>query len=170
MIRTVWLATICLAVLSALAVGKALRTPADSIVAEAPTDQMTVGTGLAQDTLSKADRLEINYARQETLPQPALQPTEQPEPIVPAVSSVPPPVETKTISRHWHDPHAISSSAAKPKHAKQTTANKKSKTIDRKRGEAAYRSKPTEPMKPCSRPGAFGDLLRSLNLSPACDS
>ena len=144
MIRTVWLATICLAVLSALAVGKALRTPADSIVAEAPTDQMTVGTGLAQDTLSKADRLEINYARQEILPQPALQPTEQPEPIVPAVSSVPPPVETKTISRHWHDPHAISSSAAKPNTQNRPPPTRRAKRSTAKRGEAAYRSKPTE--------------------------
>ena len=56
-----------------MAVGKAFRTPAD-IVAEAPIDQMTVGTGLAQDTLSKADRLEINYPRKEILLQPAVQP------------------------------------------------------------------------------------------------
>jgi hypothetical protein len=156
MIRTVWLATICLAVLGALAVGKALRTPADSIAAEAPTDQMTVGVGLAQDTLSKADRLEITYARPELPARSALQPT---EPIVPAVTSAPPPVETKIIRRHWHDPNA-----------KQAGPNKKSKTIDRKGNQAADRSKPTEPMKPCSRPGAFGDFLRSLNLSPACDS
>jgi hypothetical protein len=71
MMRTVWLATMCLAVLSALALGKALSTPAD-LVAEAPIDQMTVGTGLAQDMLSKADRLKINYPRQETLLQPAV--------------------------------------------------------------------------------------------------
>jgi hypothetical protein len=111
MMRTFWLATICLAVLSALAVGRAVRT----IIAERPTDQTTVGTGLAQDALSKADRLEINYvARNEILPQPAVPQTES---IVPAVSSVPPPVETKIIRRHSHDPHAISSSAAKPKQA-----------------------------------------------------
>jgi hypothetical protein len=164
MIRTVWLATICLTVLSALAVAKALKTPADAIVAERPTDQMTVGTGLAQDTLSKADRLEITYVRQEILPQPAVQPT---KPFVPAVSSTTLPTETKIISRHWHDPNATTSPPAK--HAKQTSTNK-SKIVDRKGGQAADRSKPTDPMKPCSRPGAFGDLLRSLNLSPACDS
>src|ERR1700675_4147241 len=112
MIRTVWLATICLAVLGALAVGKALRTPADSIAAEAPTDQMTVGVGLAQDTLSKADRLEITYARPELPARSALQPT---EPIVPAVTSAPPPVETKIIRRQWHDLNAISSSVPKSK-------------------------------------------------------
>ena len=112
--RTVWLATICLAVLSALALGKALRTPA-AAVAEAPIDQMTVGTGLAQDMLSKADRLKINYPRKEILLQPAVQPT---EPIVPAVSSVP--------------KEALPSSAAKPKQEEQTGSNKKSKAVDRK--------------------------------------
>ncbi len=167
MIRTVWLATMCLALLSVLAVGKALRTPADSIVAEIPTDEITVGTGLAQDTLSKADRLEITYVRPEIPPQPAVQPT---RPVVPATSLVPPPVETKIISRHWRDPNAISSSAAKSKQAKQTGPNKKPKTADRKGNQAADRSKPTEPIKPCSRPGPVGDFLRSLNLSPPCDS
>jgi hypothetical protein len=127
MMRTVWLATIFLAVLGALAVGKALRTPADSIVPEVSTDQMTVGTGLTQNALRKADWLEINYARQEILPT-AVQPT---DPIVPAVSSVPQPVETKILSRHWHDPQ-LSSSAVKPKKAKQTSTDKKSKAVDRK--------------------------------------
>jgi len=112
MMRAFWLGTTCLAVLSALAIGKAVQ----KVVAEKPTDQTTVGTGLAQGALSKADRLEVNYvARNEILPQPAVLPTES---IVPAVASVPPPpVETKIIRRHWHDPHAISSSAAKPKQA-----------------------------------------------------
>ena len=160
MIRTVWLAIICLAVLSALAVGKALKTPADAIVAERPTDQMTVGTGLAQDTLSKADRLEITYVRQEILPQSAMQPT---KPFIPAVSSTMLPIETKISSRHWHDPNATTSSAAKSKQPKKTVAAKKA-------NQAADRSKLVEPVKPCDRTGAFGDLLRSLNLSPACDS
>jgi hypothetical protein len=128
---------------------------------------MTVGTGLAQDTLSNADRLEITYVHQEILPPPAVQPT---KPFVPAVSSSTLPIETKIISRHWHDPNAISSSAAKSEQTKQTGSNKKSKTVDRKGNQAADRSKPAEQVKPCSRPRAFGDLLRSLNLSPACDS
>jgi hypothetical protein len=108
MMRAFWLGTTCLAVLSALAIGKAVQ----KLVAEKPTDQTTIGTGLAQDALSKADRLEI-VARNEIRPQPAEPPTES---IVP-VSSVPPPVETKIIRRRSHDPHAISSSAAKPKQA-----------------------------------------------------
>jgi hypothetical protein len=165
MIRTVWLATICLAVLSALAVGKAL-TPADPRLAQRLADETTVGTDLDQNTLSKADRLEITDVRQEIMPQLAVQPT---KPFVPAIGSTTLPTETKVISRHWHDPNATTSPPAKAKQAKQTGTNK-SKTVDRKAGQAADRSKPTEPMKPCSRPGAFGDLLRSLNLSPACDS
>jgi len=55
MIRTVWLAAICLAVPSALAVGKALMTRADSVITERPTDLTTIGAGLTQDTLSKAE-------------------------------------------------------------------------------------------------------------------
>jgi hypothetical protein len=157
MIRTVWLATICLGVLSALAVGKALMTHADYPVAERPTDQTTVGTGLVEDALGKADRLEITYVRQEVPAPSALQPA---EPVVPAVSSFTPPVENKIISRHWRDPNAFSVSSTKPKQTRQTAPDKKGKTVDRKGNQAADRSKPADPVKPCSRPGAFGDLLR----------
>lgn len=165
--RTVWLATVFLALLGALAVGKALMMPADSIVAERSADQTTVGIGLAQDTLSKADRLDITYAHQETLPQPALQPI---EPVIPVVSSSTPLLETRIISRHWRDPNAFSSSVKNTKQIKQDDLRKKSKNVDRKGNQAADRSKPAEPVKPCSRPGPFGDLLRSLNMSPACAS
>src|SRR5260370_31255253 len=86
MIRTVWLATICLAVLVSLAAGKALMARADSVIIERPTDLMTIGAGLTQ-TLSKADRLQITYVRQEVPAPSALKPT---EPVVPALSSVTP--------------------------------------------------------------------------------
>jgi hypothetical protein len=164
MIRTIWLATVCLAVLSTLAVGKAVMTRTYSSATERPTDQTTVGTGLAEDTLHKADRLEITNVRQEALAVSALLPI---DPVVPAVAPAPPPVANKIISRHWHDPNAFSP-ATKPKQTKQIA--KKNKTVDRKGVQAADRSKPAEPVKPCSRPGAVGDILRSLNLSPACDS
>jgi hypothetical protein len=162
MMRTVWLATTCLAVLGALAVAKALTTPVAPIV-ERQVDETTVGTGLAQDTLTKADRLEITYVRQEIPAQPKLHPT---EPLIPPFPTIVPPVERKIISRHWHDPNATT----KSKQPKPMVATKKGKSVDPKGNQAADRSKPTEPVKPCSRPGAFGDLLKSLNLSPACDS
>jgi hypothetical protein len=167
MIRTVWLATICLAVLTGLAVGKAVMTRADHPVAGRPTGQTTDSAGLVQETLGKADRLEVTYVRQEIPAPSALQPAEA---IVPAVSSPTPPVENKIISRHWRDPNAFPASAAKTKQTRQAAPDKKSKTVDRKGNQAADRSKPAEPVKPCNRPVAFGGLLRSMKLSPACDS
>ena len=85
MMRTVWLATTCLAVLGALAVAKALTTPVAPIV-ERQVDETTVSTGLAQDTLTKADRLEITYVRQETPAEPTLHPTEPFLPPVPTIT------------------------------------------------------------------------------------
>jgi hypothetical protein len=166
MIRTVWLAIVCLALVSALAAGKALRTPAGPTAAEISADESTVGIGVAQDTLSKADRLQINYVRQETPPQANLQSI---EPIAPVTTPPSRPMETKIISRHWRDPNAFSSSLKNSKQTKQTDTNKKSKNVDRKPNQAADRSRSAEPAKPC-RPGPFGDLLRSVNLSPACAS
>jgi hypothetical protein len=133
MIRTIWLATICLAVLSTLAVGKAVMTRAPSSATERPTDLTTTSTDLTQDTLGKADRLEITYVRQEVPATSTLQPT---EPVVPTVASAPPPVANKIVSRHWHDPNAFSS-ATKPKQTKQTASSKKGKIVDRKGNQAA---------------------------------
>jgi hypothetical protein len=57
MVRTVWLATACLAVLGALGIGTALTAPVASATAERPFDETTIGAGFGQDTLTKADRL-----------------------------------------------------------------------------------------------------------------
>lgn len=167
MIRTVWLAIICVVLVSALAAAKALRTPAEPAVAALPADETTVGMGHAQDTLSKADRLAINYVRQEIPSQPVSQSI---EPAAPVVTPPKPPTETKIISRHWRDPNAFSSSLKNLKPTKQTDSNKTSKNVDRKRNQAADRSKSAEPVKPCNRLGPIGDLLKSINLSPACAS
>src|SRR5258705_11068805 len=96
MIRTVWLTIACLALLGALAVGKA-RTAVAPTSSEAQVDETTAGTDLAQDTLTKADRLGITYVRQESPAQAALLPT---EPFIPPVQKIVPPVETKIISGH----------------------------------------------------------------------
>lgn len=164
MIRTVRLAIIFVVLVCALAAGKALRTPADSAVVELLADETTVGIGHAQDTLTKADRLEIKYVRQELSSEPVSQSI---EPAAPVVTPPKPPIETKIISRHWRDPNAFPSSL---RNSKQTKSNKASKSIDRKRNQAADRSKPAEPLKPCNRLGPIGDLLRSVNLSSACAS
>jgi len=129
MIRTIWLATICLAVLSTLAVGKAVMTRTPSSATERSAHRTTSGTDLTQDTLGKADRLELTYV-------PATSALQPPEPVIPTVASAPPPVANKIISRHWHDPNAFSS-ATKPKQTKQTASSKKGKMVDRKDNQAA---------------------------------
>jgi hypothetical protein len=66
------------------------------------------------------------------------------------------------------DPNGISSSH---KDSQRTESNKQGKSVDRKRNHAADRFKPSESVKPCSRrPSPFGDLLRTMKVSPACAS
>ena len=115
----------------------AAGTRTSSSATERPTDLTTISAGLTQDTLGKADRLEITYVRQEVPATSALQPT---EPVVPTVALAPrPPVENKIISWHWQDPNAFSS-ATKPKPTKQTASSKMDKTVGRKGNQAADRS------------------------------
>jgi hypothetical protein len=108
-IRTAWLTFACLVVLGVLAAGKAPTTPVGPVSAHGAVDGATVGAGFNQDTLAKGDRLEITYVRQEAPVQSALQPT---DPLILPVPTIVPPVETKIISRHWHDSNAAGSSAA----------------------------------------------------------
>jgi hypothetical protein len=84
-------------------------------------DLPTIGTGLTQDTLGKADRLEITYVRQEVAAASALHPT---KPVVPAVASPPPPVANKIISRHWHEPNAFSSAKKQNKPSRRARARR----------------------------------------------
>jgi hypothetical protein len=159
MIRTMWLTIACLAVLASLLVGKALKTPV-ALAAVTPIDETTIGTGSAQDPLTKADRLEFARVRPEVPAQPL---------IAPVPASVPP-VETKIVSRDWHDPDATASLAGKSKQPKRMAAGKKRKSVDAKGSRIADRSRSARHAKPCYRNGAFGDLMKSLKLSPACIS
>jgi hypothetical protein len=167
MIRTIWLAVACLAVLGAAAVGKVVKTTATLTTKEKPADGATVGAGPIQAPLIKADRLQITYGRQEAPAESALQPI---EPSVPEVPNSVSPEETNIVSRHWHDPNATNSATAKSKQFRQTVTAKKDKSAaDPKGSQAADHAKPGAQTKPCNRTGV-GDFLRSLNLSPACDS
>jgi len=166
MIRTVWLAIACLAVLGALGIGKALTTPVAPATTERPLEETTIGADFGQETLTKADRLEIAYVLPEPPAPPALQPVE------PSRSSTPSTVqqaEPKIVSRHWHDPNAPVSSAAKKKQTKQALSDKKSRP-DPKRNQTADRVKSTEQPKPPCKTGPFSEFLKSLNLSSACAS
>jgi hypothetical protein len=161
MIRTVWLTAACLVVLGAMAAGNVANTPATQTPDEKPLDGATVGADLAREPLIKADRLEVTYVRQETPSQPTLQPI---DPIVPEVQKMVSPAETNIVSRHWHEPNATS-----PAKSKQTAKKGKSAT-DTRDSQAADRARSGEQTKRCDRTAAFGGLLRSLNLAPACDS
>ncbi len=166
MIRTVWLAIACLAVLGALGIGKALTTPVAPATAEIPFDGTTIGADFGQETLTKADRLEIAYVPPDPLAPSVLQPT---EPLRSAISSTAQQAETKIISRHWHDPNAPVSSTAKTKRTKQALTDRKSRP-DLKRNQTADRVKSTEQPRSCNRTGPFNEFLKSLNLSPPCAS
>jgi hypothetical protein len=166
MIRTVWLTIACLVVLAALLVGKALKTPV-VLAAVTPIDETTIGAGPVQDPLTKADRLELAHAPPETPAQSALQPIEPLSPVLP--TSVPP-VETKIVSRDSHDPDVAASLAGKSKLRARMATGRIGKSVHPNGRRTADRSKPAGHAKPCQRPGAFGDLLRSLKLSPACVS
>ena len=167
MIRTVWLAIACLAVLAALGIGKALTTPVAPAGAESRVEETTIGADFGQETLTKADRLAIAYVPPESPAPAVLQPV---EPLGSAISSTVRQAETKVISRHWHDPNAPASSAARTKRPRQSQTDKKSRP-DPKRNQTADRVKPIEqPKPPCNRTGPFNEFLKALNLSPACAS
>jgi hypothetical protein len=169
MIRTVWLALVCLAVLGTLAVGKAaLRIPDAPASAQKSANETTIGrTDFSQNMLGKGDRLQVTNVYQEVPVRTASQSTES---FTPPVSTIVPPVERKIISRHWHDPYAATPSGAKFKQPKRTVTTEKGKSADSKGNQTSDHTKPAEQVKPCTRTGAFGDVLRSLKLSPPCDS
>jgi hypothetical protein len=167
MIRTVWLAAVALAVLGAVAGGKALTAPVAPPISDTQIGRNPIGTDVGQKAMIKADRLEVTYVRQETPTQPAPPLT---EPSIPEIRSVTSPVETRIVGRHWHDPSDQKSSTPGPTQSKPLIATKRGRPTDPSGGQAADRSKQTESTKPCSRTSTFGNVLRSLNLSPACDS
>jgi hypothetical protein len=167
MIRTVWLAAVSLAVLGAMAGGKALTTPVALPISDMQVDGNTIGADAGHEAMIKADRLKVTYVRQEAPTQPAPILTEPP---IPEVRSATSPVETRIVGRHWHDPSDKKSSAPGSPQSNQPIATRKGTPADPSGSQAADRSRHTESTKPCSRTSAFSDVLRSLKLSPACDS
>jgi hypothetical protein len=109
--RTVWLAAASLVLLGAMAVGRVAKAPAAQTTDEKPV-ATTVDADSTQEPLIKGDRLEVTYVRQEEPSQSTSQPI---DPIAPKVQQAISPVEPKIVSRHWHDPNAISSSAPNSK-------------------------------------------------------
>jgi hypothetical protein len=166
MIRTIWLAATCLALLGAVAVGKALNTPATQTILETPANGATIDASLTQEPLAKADRLQITNERQEASTEAASQP------IKPVASDIPnsSPEESIIVNRHWHDPNDPNYATAKSKQLRGLSTTRKDKsTVGLKGSQATDRSKPGAQTKPCNRTG-IADFLRAVKLSPACDS
>ena len=167
MVRTIWLAAICLAVLGAMAVGNVLTAPATPAIHETPANGATVDAGKTHESLAKADRLHTTNAHQEASTKSV---SRLIEPVASDVPNSISPEETLIVNRHWHDPNDTNYATAKSKQFRGTaTARKGKSAADPRGGQAADRTKPPAQTKPCNRTGV-GDFLRSLNLSPACNS
>src|SRR5229473_2659636 len=157
-IRTGWLAVLCLIGLGATVAIKA-GTPTPPPNVGASPEQTTVGTGFAQDTLTKADKLEVAYVHHPVAVEPVMLVTKARDETPPPLS---PPATPKIVSRHSHDPNAKKVAAVSPGRRIKSQESKKSKNVERAK-------LPVE-LRPCRRPEGFAGLLRVLNLSPGCDS
>jgi hypothetical protein len=156
-IRTVWLAGVCLIGLGAMVGIKAgLPTSPPNLITS--PEQTTIGVGSRHDTLSKADRLEIAYDRIPVAEEPVVLATQ----VSDETSSQENLAVPTIVSRHWHDHTAKKSTAVSPGRRIKMQQPSNSKSVDR--------SKATVDLRPCRRPEGFAGLLRALNLSPGCDT
>ena len=155
-IRTLLLAVLCSIGLGATVAIKAGTPTLPSNVGASP-EQTTVGTGFAQDTLTKAD---VVYVRDPVAAEPVMLVTKARE--EPPPQSLSPPATPKIVSRHSHDPNA--------KKVAAVSLGRRIKGQESKKSKNAERAKLPAELRPCRRPEGFAGLLRVLNLSPGCDT
>jgi hypothetical protein len=156
-IRTVWLAFLCLIGLGAVVATNAGRpTPIPNV--DAYLEQPTIATDSSQDTLMKADRLEIAYVSVPVAVGPVMPAT----PVADETSPQKRLIIPKIVSRHWHD-HSARKSAA-------VSSDRRIKIEEPQNGKSVDRAKATVDLRPCRRPEGFAGLLRALNLAPGCDA
>ena len=153
----------CLVLLAAIAIKAGTAASRPPAIEPLP-DQTTAGSGVPQDTLTKADKLEIAYVRKVIPVEPITGFAKAtPEPSLPLPTTVP-----KIASRHWHDPNSIK--------VTKDPRDKRIKSSQSKKGQESQKSKNVEPpkaivdLRPCRRPEGLAGLLRALNLSPGCDT
>ena len=138
-----------------------------------PLTQSTVGVGDSQDTLAKADRLEIPYFQNELPTQPisfvARMPPADSAPVIsktPVVSKE----ASKIVSGNRRDAKTKKVAFAGPKpRPKIPDSKSRPKTTDTKAVANTSRSKAPMDVKPC-RPNAFDSFLKALNLSSGCEA
>jgi hypothetical protein len=127
---------------------------------EASQEQTTVGKAFSQDTLTRADRLEIAYVGDAVAVAPTMAAAKAPDETAPQPSG--PTAAPRIVSRHWQDPNVKKSAAVSSGRRIKDQPPKKSRNVDR--------GKATVDLRACRRPEGFAGLLRALNLSPGCDT
>lgn len=155
-IRTVWLAVLCLIGLGAIVATNA-GPPTPGPNTDASLGQSTIATDSSHDTLTKADRLEIAYVPVAAEPVVLAAPVSDESSPQPESLTIP-----KIVSRHWHYHSARKSASVFPDRRIKIEAPKSGKSVDR--------AKTTVDLRPCRRPEGFAGLLRALNLSSGCET
>jgi hypothetical protein len=153
LIRTVWIAAFCLAGLG----GTFATRVTASISEEALPDPATVGNGLTQNTLSKADKLDVGYLRYPAENVPAV-PT---EPIAAEVAPAKPPETAKAASSPAPDPGARCTAVVLPKPRPRIRPAKHGKDVGLARA--------TVDPNTCHQQDGLGGMLISLSGSPRCE-
>jgi hypothetical protein len=160
--RIVGLPIVCLVFIGAIAIKAGTAASPAPDVGPSP-DRTTVGSGALQDTLTKADKLEIAYVRRAVPVEPVTQFTAATaEPSLPLPAAVP-----KVVGRHWNDPNSIK--VAKGPQDRRIKS-KESKKAQESKGKNVEPSKAIVDLKPCRRREGLAGLLQFLNLSPQCDA
>ena len=151
-------AALILVGLSTLAIMELETPPRTTKTASEPLAQSTVGMSESRGTLTKADRLEIPYAKNE----PPAQPISSVEPMTPPdVTPIIPQQASNKIDQHRRGANEKKVVVAKPKPRPKHPESKKAAKTDR--------SKATIEIKSC-RPNAFDGLLKALDIAPGCET
>ena len=147
MIRTVWIAALCLAVLGGLFATRVTASLArtEEIVLH-PT---TVSPSLTQDTLTKSDRFDLAYPSVETIP---ILPSKSTE-----VLRTKPAARASGNSRNTPDPNANRTGVMLPKPRPKTRLSKHN-----------YPAKAVTDLKTCTQPDGSADILVLLGGSRRC--
>lgn len=158
MIRTVWIAAFCLAGLG----GTFATRVTASISEEAVPNPTTVGTSLMQDTLSKADKLNVGYLRCPAERAPVGNvPAVPAEPIAAEIQPAKPPATAKAGSSHPPDPGARRAAVVLPKPRPRIRPARQAKGV----GLARAAVDPNT----CHQQDGLGGMLISLSGSPRCE-
>ena len=151
MIRTIWIAALCLAGLGGLF---ATRVTA-SISEGAAQDPATAGTSFAQDALTKADRLNLTYLRYPAENTPVA-PT---EPIAAEIVPTKPTTSAETGSPRPPGLSVDRNAVVLPKPRPKIRPAKNAKDV----------AKASVDLKACHQQNGLGGMLISLSGAPRCE-